>query len=155
LSYAQDNTLRAGIAQGISYFVLIAMGCGALLIGAWKWDTARTNETMLQTEDAPVRDIAAQLPLGTPRADIEKFLIAHGMPEPGYFNYRGPNPMVEGATAIVYTRTQPVGNMVHSCWVQFYFRLDGSGALIGYTHEARCSSYLIDGNRDQGTQLLR
>jgi len=26
---------------------------------------------------------------------------------------------------------------------------------MGYTHEVRCSSYLIDGNRDQGTPLLR
>jgi len=108
-----------------------------------------------QSDDELARDIVAQLPLGTPRADIAKFLSAHDMPEPGYFNYGGPNPIVEGATAILYTRTPPVGNMVHSCWVQFYFRLDRSDALMGYTHEARCTSYLIDGNKDQGTPLLR
>jgi len=63
--------------------------------------------------------------------------------------------MVEGATAIVYTRTPPVGNSIHSCSVVLYFRLDGSDALMGYSHEARCTSYLIDGNQDQGTPLLR
>lgn len=155
MNYAQDNTLRTGIVQGIGYFALIAVGLGALLFGAWKWDTARTNETVQQSDDALVRDIAAQLPLGTPRADIERFLAAHGMPEPGYFNYHGPMAIVDGATAIVFTRTPPVGNMVHSCFVVLYFRLDGSDALMGYSHEARCSSYLIDGNRDQGTPLLR
>jgi hypothetical protein len=155
MTYAQDDTLRGGIVQGVSYFALIAVGFGALLFGAWKWDTARTNETVQQSEDELVRDIGAQLPPGTPRADIGKFLTAHGMPEPGYFSYGGPNPIVEGATAIVYTRTTPVGNMVHSCWVQFYFRLDRSDALMGYSHEARCSSYLIDGNRDRGAPLLR
>jgi hypothetical protein len=155
MSYASDNTVRAGMVQGVGYLALIAVGLGALLFGVWKWDTARTNETVQQSDDALVRDIAAQLPLGTPRADIEKFLSARGMPEPGYFNYRGPNPMVEGATAIVFTRTPPVGNMIHSCFVVLYFRLDGSDALMGYSHEARCTSYLIDGNRDQGTPLLR
>jgi hypothetical protein len=155
MSYTQDYMLRAGILQGLSYFALIAVGCGALLIGAWKWDTARTNETVLQSDDLLVRDIAAQLPPGTPHADIEKFLTAHGMPQPGYFNYGGPNPIVNGATAILFTRTPPQGNMVHSCFVVLYFRLDRSDALMGYTHEARCTSYLIDGNRDQGTPLLR
>ena len=155
MSYASDNTVRAGMVQGVSYLALIAVALGALLFGVWKWDTARTNETVLQSDDALVRDISGQLPLGTPRADIEKFLSARGMPEPGYFNYRGPNPMVDGATAIVFIRTPPVGNMIHSCFVVLYFRLDGSDALMGYSHEARCSSYLIDGNRDQGTPLLR
>jgi hypothetical protein len=155
MSYAENDTLRTGVLQGVSYFALIAVGFAALVFGAWKWDTTRTNETVEQSEDALVRDIGAQLPPGTPRADIDKFLGAHGMPEPGYFNFHGPNPIVQGATAIVYTRTPPAGNMIHSCWVQLYFRLDGSDALTGYSHEARCSSYLIDGNRDQGTPLLR
>jgi hypothetical protein len=155
MSYAQNDTLRTGVLQGVSYFALIAVGLGALLFGAWRWDTTRTNETVQQSEDELVRDIAAQLPPGTPRADIEKFLAAHGMPQPGYFHYGGPMPIVDGATAILYTRTPPAGNMIHSCWVQFYFRLDGSDALMEYTHEARCTSYLIDGNRDQGTPLLR
>lgn len=155
MNYTQDNTLRTGIVQGVSYFALIAVGFLALLFGAWKWDTARTNEAVQQCDDELVRDIAAQLPLGTPRADVEKFLNARGMPQPGYFNYGGPMPIVDGATAIVFTRTPPVGNMVHSCWVQIYFHLDGSDALMGYTHEARCTSYLIDGNKDQGTPLLR
>ena len=155
MSYTQDNTLRAGIAQGVSYLVLIAVGLGALLFGAWRWDTARTNETVQQYEDTLVRDIAAQLPPGTPRADLLTFLAARGMPQPGYFNYGGPNPIVNGATAILFTRTPPEGNMVHSCFVVLYFQLDRSDALMGYTHEARCTSYLIDGNRDQGTPLLR
>jgi hypothetical protein len=155
MTYAQDNTLRAGIAQGVSYLALIAVGLAALLFGAWKWDTGRTNQTVEQSDDALVRDIATQLPAGTPRADIQKFLMERGMPQPGYFNFGGPSPIVEGATAILYTRTPPVGNMVHSCWVQFYFRLDGSDTLTGYTHEARCTSYLMDGNKDQGTPLLR
>jgi len=155
MSYASDNTVRGGMVQGVSYLALIAVGLGALLFGVWKWDTARTNETVMQSDDALVRDIATQLPLGTPRVGIEKFLSARGMPEPGYFNYHGPNPMVEGATAIVFTRTPPVGNMIHSCFVVLYFRLDGSDALMGYSHEARCTSYLIDGNTDQGTPLLR
>jgi hypothetical protein len=155
MSYAQNDTLRTGVLQGVSYFALIAVGLGALLIGAWKWDTARTNETVEQSEDALVSDIGTQLPQGTPRAEIEKFLAARGMPQPGYFNYGGPMAIVDGATAIVFKRTPSVGNMVHSCFVVLYFRLDGSDALIGYTHEARCTSYLIDGNRDQGTPLLR
>ncbi len=102
-----------------------------------------------------VRDIAAQLPPGTPHADIEKFLIAKGMPQPGYFNFNGPNPRGNGETALLWTRTASVGNPIHSCWIPLLFRLDGSDALMGYTHEVRCSSYLIDGNRDQGTPLLR
>jgi hypothetical protein len=155
MSHAQDHTVRAGIAQGVSYLALIAVGLGALLFGAWKWDTARTNEAVQLYEDALVRDIGAQLPPGTPRADIERFLAARGMPQPGYFNYRGPSPVVNGATAVLFTSTPPAGNMIHSCWVILYFRLDGSDALMGYSHEARCSSYLFDGNRDQGTPLLR
>jgi len=155
MTYAQDNALRGGIAQGVSYFALIAVGLVALLFGAWKWDTARTNQTVLQSDDLLVRDIAAQLPPGTPRADLVKFLAARGMPEPIYFNYGGPNPVVQGATAVLFTRTPLVGNMVHGCWVVLYFRLDGSDLLMGYSHEARCSSYLIDGNHDQGTPLLR
>jgi hypothetical protein len=155
MSYAKDDALRGGIAQSVSYFALIAVGFVALLFGAWKWDTTRTNETVQQSEDALIRDIGEQLPPGTPRADIEKFLVAHGMPDPQYFNYHGPNPVVDGAMAIVYTRTPPAGNMVHSCWVLLYFRLDGSDALMGYSHEARCSSYLIDGNHDAGTPMLR
>jgi hypothetical protein len=59
MSYTQDNTLRAGIAHGVSYLVLIAVGLGALLFGAWRWDTARTNDTVQQYEDTLVRDIAA------------------------------------------------------------------------------------------------
>jgi hypothetical protein len=155
MTHAQDSTLRAGVVQSVSYLALIAVGLGALLFGAWKWDTTRTNEAVQQAEDELVRDIGAQLPPGTPRAGIEKFLTVHGILDPGYFNYGGPNPIVEGATAVVYTRTPPVGNMVHSCWVVLYFRLNGSDALMGYSHEARCSYYLIDGNRDQGTPLLR
>ena len=155
MTYAQDDTLRGGIAQGVSYLALIAVALVALLFGTWNWDTERTNQTVQQSDDALVRDIATQLPRGTPRAEIQKFLMAQGMPEPGYFNFGGPNPIIQGATAILYTRTPPVGNMVHSCWVQFYFRLDGSDALLEYTHEARCTSYLIDGNKDQGTPLLR
>jgi len=155
MGYAQDNTLRAGVAQGVGYLALIAIGLGALLFGAWKWDTAKTNEMALQSEDALVGDIAAQLPLGTRRADIEKFLIAHGMPQPGYFNFNGPNPRGNGETAILWTRTASVGNPIHSCWIPLEFRLDASDALMGYTHEVRCSSYLIDGNRDQGTPLPR
>jgi hypothetical protein len=155
MSYTQDNTLRAGMAQGVSYLVLIGVGLVALLFGAWKWDTARTNETVQQYEDTLVRDIGAQLPPGTPRADLQAFLAARGMSQPGYFNYGGPTPIIDGATAILFTKTPPEGNMMHSCIVVLYFRLDGSDALMGYTHEARCTSYLIDGNRDQGTPLLR
>jgi hypothetical protein len=155
MTYAQDDTLGGGIAQGVSYLALIVVSLVALLFGAWKWDTGRTNQTVEQSDDALVRVIATQLPPGTPRADIQKFLTAQGTPEPVYFNFGGPNPIFAGATAILYTRTPPVGNMVHSCWVQFYFRLDGSDALLGYTHEARCTSYLIDGNKDRGTPLLR
>jgi hypothetical protein len=155
MGYARNDTLRTGVLQGVSYFALIAVGLGALLIGALKWDTARTNEAVEQSEDALVSDVGTQLPMGTPRADVEKFLAARGMPQPGYFNYGGPMAIVDGAMAILFTRTPPVGNMVHSCFVELYFRLDGSGGLMGYTHEARCTSYLIDGNRDQGTPLLR
>lgn len=155
MTYAKDDSLRAGVVQGVGYFALIAVGFLALLLGVWKWDTTRTNEAVQQSESALVLDIHAQLPPGAPRADIEKFLAAHGMPDPGYFNYHGPSPVVDGATAVVYTRTPPVGNMIHSCWVVLYFRLDGSDALMGYSHEARCSSYLMNGNHDQGTPLLR
>ena len=155
MSYAENDTLRTGVLQGVSYFALIAVGFGALLFGAWKWDTARTNEAVQESEDELVRDIAAQLPPGTPHADIEKFLIAKGMPQPGYFNFNGPNPRGNGETALLWTRTASVGNPIHSCWIPLVFRLDGSDALMGYTHQVRCSSYLIDGNRDQGTPLLR
>jgi len=155
MGYAQDNTVRSGVAQGVSYLALIVVGLGALLFGAWKWDTARTNDAMRQYDDTLVRDIGARLPLGTPRADIEKFLAERGMPQPGYYNFGGPMAIVNGATATVFTRTPPMGNMVHSCFVVLDFRLDGSDALMGYTQEARCTSYLIDGNRDQGTPLLR
>src|SRR5271165_4424682 len=77
MTYTQDNTLREGIVEGVSYFALIVVGLGALLFFAWKWDSARTNETVQKSADALVRDIDAQLPPGTPRSDIEKFLIAH------------------------------------------------------------------------------
>ena len=155
MSHAEDDTLRTGIVRGVSYLALFAAAFVALLFAAWKWDTARTNETVQQTDDALVRDINAQLPPGTPRAEIEKFLGARGMPQPGYFNYHGPMAIVDGASAIVFTRTPPVGNAIHSSWVVLYFRLDGSDALMGYTHEARCSSYLVNGNMDQGTPLIR
>jgi len=36
MTYAQDDTLRAGIVQGVGYFALIAVGFVALLFGAWK-----------------------------------------------------------------------------------------------------------------------
>jgi hypothetical protein len=155
MTYTKDDTLRGGILQGVSYFALMAVGLVALLIGAWKWDTARTNAAVQESEDALVRDINSQLPPGTPRAEIEKFLSARGMPQPGYYNYHGPSPVVEGATAILFTRTPSEGNAIHSCWILLYFRLDGSDALMGYSHEARCSSYLLNGNMDQGTPLLR
>jgi hypothetical protein len=155
MGYAQDDTLRAGMVKGVGYFALLAVGFVALLFAAWKWDTARTNEAALQSEDALVRDIDTQLPPGTPRADIEKFLTTRGMPEPGYFNFHGPNPRGNGETAVVWTRTAAVGNSIHGCWIPLIFRLDGSDALMGYSHEVRCSSYLFDGNRDQGTPLLR
>jgi hypothetical protein len=155
MTYPQGDTLRAGILQGVSYFALIAVAFMALLFAAWKWDSTRTNETLQQSEDALVLDMREQLPPGASRADVEKFLTAHGMPQPYYLNYGGPNPVVDGATAVVFTRTPPVGNMVHSCWVLLYFRLDGSGRLMGYSHESRCSSYLMNGNHDEGTPLLR
>lgn len=141
--------------RSLANFALIAALFAATLFAAWKWDTTKTNEAVLQTDETLVRDITAQLPAGTPRADIEKFLAAHGTVTPGYFNYGGPMANLEGATAILFTRTTPVGNEVHSCSVVLYFRLDGSDGLMGYTHEPQCTSFLLKGNQDQGTPLLR
>jgi hypothetical protein len=149
-----DNTLRTGLLGGVGFLALFAAGFFVISYGAWKWDTGRTDQAVKQTEDELVRDIDSQLPVGTPHDEIEKFAAAHGL-KTFYLNYRGPNPAVEGATAVLATQTAPAGNMVHSCWVPLIFRLDGADALMGYSHEARCKSGLISGNQDMGTPLKR
>lgn len=149
-----NGTVRTGIMGGVGLLALCAAGMLIVSYGVWKWDTARTDEEVKQTEDQLVRDIDSQLPVGTSHDDIEKFAAAHGL-QTYYLNYRGPSPLAQGATAVLATQTTPAGNMVHSCWVPVIFRFDGSDALMGYSHEARCKSALISGNQDMGTPLQR
>ena len=151
-----DHTLRRGILGGVGLLALFAAGILILGYGIWKWDTGHTDEAVKQAEDQLVRDIDAQLPAGTPRVEIEKFVIAqHGLVAPFYYNYGGPTPATDGATAVLLTRTTPAGNMLHSCWVPLIFWLDGSDTLMRYSHETRCKSPLVSGIRDPGTPLQR
>jgi len=149
-----NGTVRTGIMGGVGLLALFAAGMLIVSYGVWKWDTARTDEAVKQTEDQLVRDIDSQLPVGTPHDEIEKFAAAHDL-KTFYLNYRGPNPQLEGATAVLATQTTPAGNMIHSCWVPLIFRLDGSDDLMGYSHEARCKSTLVSGSGDMGTPLQR
>jgi hypothetical protein len=149
-----DDTLRTGILGGVGLLAVFVLGMLVVSYGVWKWDSGRTDEAVKQTEDELVRAIDSQLPVGTPHDEIEKFAAAHGL-KTFYLNFRGPSPLAEGATALLAAQTTPAGNMIHSCWVPLIFRLDGSDALMGYSHETRCKSGLISGTRDKGTPLQR
>jgi hypothetical protein len=132
-----DHTLRRGILGGMGLVAPFAVGVLILGYGIWKWDS---GQAVKQTEDQLVRDIDAQLPMGTPHAEIAKFVIAHGLAAPFYYNYGGSTPAMEGATAVLVTQTTP---------------LDPAGLPVrrlGHTDGvfARDSVQIHPGNREPG-----
>jgi hypothetical protein len=141
------------MGKGIGMLALIVVGIAVLGLGAWKYDTSHTDTEVVAAETAVKSDMETQLPKGSSRAELEKFLDAHELTDHAFADMHGPMALLQGGSQQEWVASKQYGNMMHECRLYWNFFLDGSGALIGYSDYALCKSDLTTGTTDPGEPM--
>jgi hypothetical protein len=105
----------------------------------WRYDTDRTNAVMKERETTLLHDVDAELPNGTPRADVTHFLTTRHL-DNLHIDVGESNPMYGGASSVTYATTDVMGNALQGCSTMLTFRFTTADTLMNHSYATHCKS---------------
>ena len=110
---------------------------------AWTRFSAKNASIMHNAEQSLKREIAQELPAGSDKSQVQKFLKAHGMVSTVYEPLPNEQKTVyEGASMLVDANTREIEGPLFNCRIRLIFMLDNSGKMTGYRDKFICRNPL-------------
>lgn len=122
--------------------VVIVMAIGyASAVWTWHHQSAKTSAMVHQTDDGLAREIEQEIPLGSDRSVVLRFLRSHDIANGAYYKLgMGEGEPNGGASAVLDTVTQSMGSSVFHCRIHLTFRFDQSDKFLGFSHAPQCGA---------------
>lgn len=105
----------------------------------WRYDTDRTNAAMKERETTLLHDVDTELPTGTPRADVTRFITTRRL-DNFHIDVGESNPMYGGASSITFAKTDLMGNALQGCSTMLTFRFTTADTLMNHSYTTTCKS---------------